>query len=484
MTFGLNSLRAKTLAVICVLVVAPVVFVWLSSPFEDALGLRMRSDLDIASSQIADLVRMDAPPDDHQALAERFDVWVRVVDPQTNSVVVDADGTSPSWREILLFAPDPVPRIDDWDDTQPALPERPVIERGLEDGHHGGCSYVLDGSLLVCELAVRAQLTGSRPKVVHVSSADARGASGLYDERYQVLKIMGVVLALAAALGLWLAYRIISPLRSLREQVLERTRAPVSTLPVERGGDDEFGELADAFNELLRALEARREENEAFMADMAHEIKNPVAAIRAAAESLGKGKDVPAARAERLANILNDSSRRLDLVVTNFLELARAESGLPQARREEIAVGQLIENAMESYKQDDRYQVDLVVDCSDQWIHGSAEHIERAVRNLVENALSFARTRVDVTVRRSGERVEIKVADDGKGIPPEDLERVWDRFFTRRDDGGGTGLGLAMTRAIVEAHSGSIDIESTVDVGTVFTVRLPRPERFAPDSAR
>lgn len=479
MSFGLNSLRAKTLAVICVLVVTPVLFVWLSSPFEDALGFRMRSELRRASEQVADLARIDATQEEYAELARRFRAWVRVVNNDGDQIIT-ADGTSPSLRERILFAPNPVPDLTRWDDTQPPLAERYEVRGAFDAGRAASCGYRLDGQLLVCHLAERIHFPGRQPQVIHLSAASARGATGLYDERFQILKVMGVVLAIAAALGLWLAYRIARPLQFLRDQVRERTRPPVSTQPIERGGDSEFGELADAFNDLLGSLDDRRRANEAFMADMAHEIKNPVAAIRAAAESLGKGKDVSAQRAERLSRILNDSSRRLDHVVTNFLELARAESGLPEVDRHGVEVGKQIENAMKSYNNDDRYEgLDLVVDCDNVWVSGSAEHIERAMRNLVENALSFASSRVDVTVKRSGQNVELRVSDDGPGIPPEDVERVFDRFFTRRDDGGGTGLGLAMTRAIVEAHSGEITVESAPGKGTHFTITLQRLDALA-----
>ena len=268
MSFGLNSLRAKTLAVVCLLVVTPIVFVWLSSPFEDAFGSQLRSDVSNASAQIADLVRMDAPTTDYAELARRFDVWVRVLDPETSEVVIDTDGTRTSLREWLLFVPQKVPRLAQWDATQPPLSQRSEVEGARREGRAAGCSYRLEGRMLVCHLVERVQFTGARPKLLHVSASYSRGASGLYDERFQILKVMAVVLAMAAALGLWLAYRIGSPLRKLRDQVIERTRPPVSTTPIERGTDDEFGELADAFNELLGALDARRHENEAFMAEV------------------------------------------------------------------------------------------------------------------------------------------------------------------------------------------------------------------------
>lgn len=476
MSLGLDTLRAKTLAVIAVLVVAPVVFVWLTSPFEDALGGDLRNDLRWARDQASDLVRIEAPLEDYMELAERFEVWIRVLRTSDSKVVHSADGTSPTIRERLLFAPGPVPTVREWDEeVKPALSERSEVQHAIEEGEVGGCSSARGERLLVCYAIVRVSPPGKPAHIVHLTKSYGRGTSGLYDERWQIAKLMMIVLTMAAALGLWLASRITRPLQNLREQVLERTRPPVSTRPVEPVGDRDFTDLGDAFNELLGALDERRRANERFMADMAHEIKNPVAAVRAAAESLAKGEDVSAKRADRLANILRDSSRRLDRVVTNFLELARAESGLPEVMRDDVQIGKLVENAMQAYEADERHAgIEIVVDCQDVWVPGSAEHLERAIRNLVENALSFARKRVEVRVRRIGEKVEVSVRDDGKGILPEDVDRVFDRFFTRRDDGGGTGLGLAMTRAIVEAHHGEIEVDSSVGVGTTFIFTVPR----------
>ena len=485
MTLGLDTLRAKTLAIIAVLVVAPVVFVWLTSPFEDALGGDMRNDLRYARDQAGDLARMQAPSSDYSEIAERFRVWIRVLRPDTGETMVSADGTKPSLRERLLFAPDPVPSVVVWDEeVRPALIERAEVQAAISDGEAGACNSARAERMLVCYAVGRVSSPGKPPVIMYLTKSYGRGTTGLYDERWQVAKLMLVVLTMASVLGLWLASRITKPLQSLRDQVLERTRPPVSTRPVEPVGDRDFTELGEAFNELLGALDERRRANERFMADIAHEIKNPVAAVRAAAESLARGEEVSAGRAERLANILRDSSRRLDHVVTNFLELARAESGLPEVPRDHVQLGKLVENATKSYRDDERYaELELLVACDDVWVPGSAEHLERAVRNLVENALSFAQKRVQVRVRRHGDLVEVSVRDDGRGILPEDVDRVFDRFFTRRDDGGGTGLGLAMTRAIVAAHGGTIEVDSSVGVGTTFTCRLPHLDLLTDVSA-
>jgi signal transduction histidine kinase len=210
------------------------------------------------------------------------------------------------------------------------------------------------------------------------------------------------------------------------------------------------------------------------MADMAHEIKNPVAAIRAVSESLERRPEVDAERAERLAKILKDSSARLDAVVNRFLELARAESGLPRADKSEVRVDELVKNIVESFSTDERYTaIKFDLASFKATVLGSAAHLETVVRNLVANAASFAKTEVRVRVERREDWVVIEVSDDGKGIAEDDLPRVFDRFFTRRDDGGGTGLGLAMVLALTRAHGGKVRVESEVGKGSTFIVELP-----------
>ena len=106
-------------------------------------------------------------------------------------------------------------------------------------------------------------------------------------------------------------------------------------------------------------------------------------------------------------------------------------------------------------------------------VTGVASRLESALRNLLDNALSFARSRVTVDVRREGEQVVLAVSDDGPGVPAEDVARVFDRFFTTRGDRRGTGLGLALARAVVEAHGGTIVVDSRPAEGARFVVRLP-----------
>jgi two-component system sensor histidine kinase ChvG len=106
-------------------------------------------------------------------------------------------------------------------------------------------------------------------------------------------------------------------------------------------------------------------------------------------------------------------------------------------------------------------------------VHGVASRIESVLRNLLDNALSFARARVCIEVGSEGDEAEVIVSDDGPGIPPADMPRVFDRFFTTRGDRRGTGLGLALARAVVEAHGGTLRAEAPPEGGARFVVRLP-----------
>lgn len=470
----LGSLRARTLAVVCLVVVIPVVFVWLSSPYEDVIGHQMRRSLQGAVAQATQLVRMDAPSREFESLARNYGVLIRVLDPD-GETVAQANGLAPPGvRERLLFFPEPVPTIEDWDSQ--AGPTRARLSvRGLdsESKSKGRCFYSKSGGLLVCEYAQTVSMSGVAPRVVYATTGSSRRLTALYDERYSVLTLTILVLLFAVGLGLWLAWRIGRPLEELREQVVARTEPVVSTTPIKVSGTDEFAQLSSAFNRLLEALEEQNRANQVFLADMAHEVKNPVAAIRAAAQSL-ESHEVDEARAQRIARILNDSSRRLDSVVQNFLELARAEAGLPGSEREELELDVLLTNLCVTYQDDPRFaEIELEVESQPIRIHAAHESIETALRNLIENAASFAATRVDVTLERDDDMAVLVVRDDGPGIEPEDVERVFERFYSRRSDSSGTGLGLAMVRAIARAHRGQVQYVSRDGAGAIFRLELP-----------
>jgi signal transduction histidine kinase len=279
---------------------------------------------------------------------------------------------------------------------------------------------------------------------------------------------------LALGLWVWMGRQMVRPVESLRDELLARARAaaPRADLAVERR--DEIGDLAAAFNVLMTALGDRGKANTAFVADLAHELKNPVASARVCAERLASDAPLDEERRKRLGDALGASTARLDLLVTQFLELSRAEGGLPGESRAAIDLAGLTRGLGRTMA--DGHAVAICVDVPEGEtfeVHGVASRIESVLRNVIDNALSFARERVQVELRRDGDAVVVVVSDDGPGIAPADLPRVFDRFFTTRGDSRGTGLGLALARAVVEAHGGTMHAESLPSGGARFVVRLP-----------
>jgi len=244
-------------------------------------------------------------------------------------------------------------------------------------------------------------------------------------------------------------------------------------------GQDELTDLAAAFNTLLRKLEHRQGENERFVADLVHEFKNPVAAVRTAAEALTEGT-IDEARARRLGKALLASSARLDALVSQFLELARAEAGLASDERTEVDVAALARGLVETMRA--RHEaVDFEVHAEGEArVPGVPHGIDTMLRNLIENAASFALpvgdapARVVVEVLASPDQVLARVTDSGPGIAEGDQARVFERFFTTRGRARGTGLGLALVRATAEAHGGAVRVTSEPGSGATFEVVLPR----------
>lgn len=342
-----------------------------------------------------------------------------------------------------------------------------------------GCRAAPGGKLVVCH-AARAVRGGENDiVVVYVQESSRRAVRALYDLRYHLLRLSLIMLPMALAFSWWMGKRMVRPIEWLRARVLEKveSRNPRADLASPQG--DEVADLAEAFNDLLGALDERRRANEAFVADLVHEFKNPVAAIRACAESLAAG-GVDETRAARLAKILDGSSARLDALVSQFLELARAEAGMPNEARTPVDVllhARGVVSTIEPRHPEVAFSVEgdegLVV-------HGVEARLDSLVRNLVDNAASFAKHTVRVTVSREGDNVIVEVCDDGPGIAEKDIDRVFDRFFTTRAVSGdaaagrrtaGTGLGLALVKAIAEAHGGSVSATSAK--GATFRVTLP-----------
>jgi heavy metal sensor kinase len=285
-------------------------------------------------------------------------------------------------------------------------------------------------------------------------------------------------LVVVAGVGRWMAGGALAPIarlarvaRGIGVEDLHR-RVPL------RGSGDELDELASEFNGVLARLEHAVGDMRQFSAAMAHEIRTPLAALRAELEtSLSVMR--PGDGGDRIASQLEEVDKLTGLV-GQLLTLARAEAGELSVAREPVALDTLAQSVVDTLEPVAEVKdVTLVCDFEDAIdIVGDRGWLERLLVNLVDNAIKFTPSggRVTVQVRSDGPAAILGVRDTGAGIPPDWLPSIFDRFWvgpTRAAGQDGAGLGLSLVKWIAEQHAATIHVESRVGSGSLFTVRFP-----------
>ncbi len=477
-----HSLRTSALLVVLAVVASPLVLLFATNGVESLFVGRTRERAMEGRDEAVALVR--GAPGDVGTLSDRVDAVARARDQRIR--VLLPDGTVSVDRDHLVghgwlfdvgdfvYGPDRVAVLSTFDAARPPLRARPEVRAALAAEHAEQCDHSTLGNLEICDAAAAVPLAGNGAglAIVHAQGSSRRALDTLYASRRQLLKLTGFVLVLAVVLWFWMGRQMVRPVEALRDELLARARAAAPRADLRVTRSDEIGDVAAAFNALMAALSERGRANEAFVADLAHELKNPVASARACAERLASDAPLDDERRHRLAQALGTSAGRLDVLVTQFLELARAEGGLPDEAREAVDLEALARGLARTAGEGSVVAIEVTVRPGRTAVHGVTSRIESVLRNLLDNALSFARTRVCIEVGSEGDEAEVIVSDDGPGIPPADMPRVFDRFFTTRGDRHGTGLGLALARAVVEAHGGTIRAEAPPE-GARFVVRLP-----------
>lgn len=289
------------------------------------------------------------------------------------------------------------------------------------------------------------------------------------DARTSLLTIFLLALVVSTVLSLYLARTIIEPLRRLGRATVQvrlgRAREVEVPRMVERG--DEIGVLARAVSDMTTALRQRIDAVESFAADVAHEIKNPLASLRSALESLPKVEDGDLRR--QLTDIAAHDVRRIDRLVTEISEASRIEAELSRATFEPVDLTLLMENLVRA--REDRglnRGRRIVIEAPEKpaKVMGVPIRLERVMENLLDNAVTFSPSGglIRVILERQSGRVLLTVLDQGPGIPFDEREKVFTRFHSIRPDdegfGNHSGLGLAIGRAIAHAHDGSLAVSS------------------------
>ena len=248
-------------------------------------------------------------------------------------------------------------------------------------------------------------------------------------------------------------------------------------------GRDEVGQLGKSFNQMADNLERQEGLRRNLLADVSHELRTPLTAIAGCADTLADGTltEDPVA-AQRFLDIIVRESERLQRLVNDILDLSKLQAGALAIPLTPVPLPSLLEDAVEIARmQAGPEEISIACDlatAADLVVMGHEDRLAQALRNLLDNARhhSPARGTIRVTVEARAEWVLVHIHDEGEGIPPEDLPWVFDRFYRAgRGVGtpGGTGLGLAIVREILLAHQGRVTVESTVGVGTTFSLHLP-----------
>ena len=317
-----------------------------------------------------------------------------------------------------------------------------------------------------------ATTVGARGETL-LSTRNARDVTqAIRDARQTLAIVVAVALLLSIQLSLFLARTIVQPLRALvRAAVrarLGRDREVVVPRLPERG--DEIGLLARAFSDTVSALRQRIDAGESFAADVSHELKNPLASLRSALESLTRVVD-PKLRDELLAIAAHDV-QRIDRLISEIADASRIDAELSRTRFEPVDLAALaarLVDERDSRRAGDGPRVAMAGPSAPAMIRGDAARLERVIDNLVDNALSFSPPNGVVTVETVQEAgaVTLLVTDDGPGVASDQRETVFERFHSVRPPseafGAHSGLGLAIARTIVEAHDGTLRIADRPD---------------------
>ncbi len=304
-------------------------------------------------------------------------------------------------------------------------------------------------------------------------------------ERSRLGIVLIAVSALSILLSLFLARTIVRPLRRLAEAAIRvrQGRAREVVVPRLPSRRDEIGMLARALSDMTGALRARIDAGEAFAADVAHELKNPLASLRSALDGLETITD-PGLR-RQLADVAHDDVRRLDRLISDIAEASRVDAELSRTRFETIDVGGLIEPILAGRRARAGAGAPGIAFARPRTgaarVLGERSRLARVIENLLDNALSFSPpggvVRIGATC--DGGDVVIWIEDDGPGVPADQREAIFRRFHSVRPEGDGfarhSGLGLAIARSIVEAHDGRIRARDRDDAarGACFEIRLP-----------
>jgi two-component system sensor histidine kinase ChvG len=430
--------------------------------------------------------RDGATVQDTRFILARNQVQSRALPPPGQPDVV---GEAERWfnRQVYSIMPgdEPPPFVDD--EPRPNGKVFEEVKGVLDTGEPGSGRRINAEGNLIVSVAVPVKRLQYVMGVLMLSTEAGDIDDALRQEWIQLL-LGGVVAMVVLALASWfILTRITEPLRRLAQgaDTVRRGGRRIDAIPNLSRRLDEIGDLSVSLRAMTSALYARMDAIEQFAADVAHEIKNPLTSVGSAVETLRRTTDEE--KRAKLMTVIYDDVRRLDRLITDISDASRLDAELSRERTRDVDLTQLVGTIAQMFDDPDAKnsrRVVLDLQAEGLVVRGLDGPLAQVFRNVIENAVSFSPKdgEIRVSAHARDKRAVITVEDQGPGIPEDNLEAIFRRFYTERPASHGfgknSGLGLSITRQIVEVHNGRITASNLRDAdgairGARFTIELP-----------
>ena len=387
-------------------------------------------------------------PDEDPPLAKVILDWI-------NSTL-DGLTVNPEWQPYVEH---PKQSADDYEEVVAALQGDIAVRiRTLEDGN------------FIITVAIPVQRFRRVLGTLMLSSDTSEIQGIIFEERLTILKIFGLSLGVTLLLSIFLASTIARPIHRLASAADAVRKGIGRTAAISKYSNrrDEIGALSRSLSDMTETLHKQIDAVESFAADVSHELKNPLSSLRSAVETMQRTED-KAVRKKLLA-IIQEDVLRLDRLITDISDASRLDAELSRAEMAPVDLGLLVEIILETYKTTGKAQTRKfefkTPKAGTYTVNGIDGRLGQVVYNLLDNAISFTPNRGTIVIRLSKKKgiIEFSVTDKGPGLPPESEEKIFNRFYSERPRkeafGTHSGLGLSISRQIVEAHFGTIHAEN------------------------
>jgi len=418
-------------------------------------------------------------PNSNSEKAAQLSLTLENID-NTGGIIHSGSRYYPSTRSSLGVA-----SLDDTDILHLRIPPETVTALPaslLSDARAGEAAEQVFGSAGTAFIGVAIPVSGLNYKGIYVVVLPTDSVNGTLTRLVEVLLLGSVMTILAGAiLGRWAARRVLRPLRDAAQAAASIANGELGTR-ITTGDASDLAVLASSFNQMVDRLEERIAREARFTSDVAHELRSPLTTLASALAVIRARRVELSERGREALDLLGAEVQRFQVLVSDLLEISRVDAGVEGFEESLVEVGPLVEHALVNAGVGD-VAVTMPPVVAKRWMLVDKRRFERIVTNLVENAGRYADGVARVIVEDSDHIVRIKVEDNGPGVPPEDRDRIFDRFARgtaaagTRGRGGGSGLGLALVAEHAKVHGGRAWVEDAPSGGARFVVELP----LAPD---